>query len=95
VVTIAVVLTAGTASAAQYPARSDTGWTHANKRDCCNDAIAQAQQNSALVCQNVGGTPSPLRGGVQRRGYCQWESDVDHDGVTVFRCQAEATVPCR
>lgn len=93
--TIAVLLTATAVSAAQYPARSDTGWVHANKRDCCNDAIAQAQQNSAIVCQNAGGTPSPLRGGVQRRGSCAFEYAVTDDGVTVFRCSGEATIPCR
>jgi hypothetical protein len=92
---LALLLTATTASARQYPARSDTGWTHANKRDCCNDAIAQAQENSAIVCRNAGGTPRPLRGGVQRRGSCAWESAVDDDGVTVFRCSGEATMPCR
>jgi len=89
------VVTAGTASAGQYPGRGDTGWIDAGKRECCNEAIALAQQDSAMVCRNVGGTPTPLRGGVQRRGFCQWESTVDDDGVTLFRCYAEATIPCR
>jgi hypothetical protein len=95
VMTVAVSLVATAASAAQYPARSDTGWVHVHKRDCCNDAVAEAQRNSARVCENAGGTPSPLRGGVQRRGTCTWESAVADDGVTVYRCTAEATVPCR
>jgi hypothetical protein len=33
-------------------------------------------------------------GALQRRGFCSWESAQDDDGVTVFRCLAEATVPC-
>jgi hypothetical protein len=86
---------AANASAGQYPGRGDTGWINAGKRDCCNEALARAQQDSAVACRTVGGTPSPMRGGVQRRGFCQWESDVDDDGVTFFRCYAEATVPCR
>jgi hypothetical protein len=81
--------------AGQYPGRGDTGWIEAGKRECCNEAIAFAQQDSMAVCRNVGGTPSPLRGGVQRRGYCEWQSAVDDYGVTFFRCVSEATVPCR
>jgi hypothetical protein len=91
----AIALGAATASAGQYPGRGDTGWVVAGKRECCNEAIAQAQNDSAATCQMVGGTPNPMRGGVQRRGFCQWESAVDDDGVTHFRCYAEATVPCR
>jgi len=83
------------AAAAQYPGYGDTRWIHAGKRDCCNEAIALAQNESAAACRNVGGTPSPTRGGVQRRGFCQWESAVDDDGVTLFRCYAEASIWCR
>src|SRR5690242_4658568 len=68
------------AAAGQYPGRSDTGWVDAGKRECCNEAIALAQRESATLCRNVGGTPSPMRGGVQRRGTCQWESAVHDDG---------------
>ena len=84
-----------TAEAGQYPAWGDTGWNHHSKRDCCDDAIALAQQESAAACRNVGGTPSPTRGGVQRRGYCQWESTPTADGTTIFRCYAEASIWCR
>lgn len=92
---LAFAASATTATAAQYSGRGDTGWIQAGKRECCNEAIAQAQENSAILCVNVGGTPSPMRGGVQRRGFCNWESAQDDDGVLHFRCQAEATVPCR
>ncbi len=67
----------------------------AGKRDCCNEAIALAEEDSAIACRNVGGMPSPMRGGAQRRGFCSWESRRDDDGVLGFRCQAEATVSCR
>ena len=90
-----IAMSAISASAGQYPGRGDTGWIDAGKRECCNEAIALAQQDSAVACRNVGGMPSPMRGGVQRRGFCQWESAVDDDGVTHFHCYAEATVPCR
>jgi len=86
---------AASARATQYSGRGDTGWVHVGKRDCCNDAIGRAQQESVLACENAGGVPAPMRGGVQRRGSCFWESARDDDGVTVFRCQAEATVWCR
>lgn len=92
---LALLGDASTAGATQYPGRGDTGWVHVGKRDCCNDAIGRAQEASALVCENAGGVPAPMRGGVQRRGSCAWESAVDDDGVTVFRCQAEASVWCR
>jgi hypothetical protein len=94
-VTLAFLLIAPGAFAGQYPGRGDTGWVYAGKRECCNEAIALAQEDSAIACRNVGGTPSPMRGGVQRRGFCSWESDRDDEGVLGFRCQAEATVPCR
>jgi hypothetical protein len=90
-----IALAASDAAAGQYPGRGDTGWVLAGKRDCCNEAIALAQQDSAAVCHSVGGSPNPMRGGVQRRGYCQWESAVGNDGLTRFHCWAEATIPCR
>ncbi len=90
-----LVLAAAAAEASQYPAWGDTGWNHVNKRDCCNDAIGIAQQESAAACVNIGGTPSPTRGGVQRRGSCTWESTRDGDGHTIFRCYAEASIWCR
>ena len=92
---IAMVAGAGDAWSGQYPGRGDTGWVHAGKRDCCDHAIALAQNESAVGCQNTGGTPNPLRGGVKRRGFCEWESATDDDGAVLFRCYAEASVPCR
>ena len=90
-----IVLLVSPAWAGQYPARSDTGWVYASKRECCNGAIAMAQEYSAAACYNVGGVPRPMRGGVQQRGFCTWESMRDTSGAVLFRCQAEASVPCR
>jgi hypothetical protein len=92
---LALLLLVPPALAGQYPGHGDTGWVYVGKRDCCNEAIALAQADSAAVCRNTGGTPAPMHGGVQRRGQCAWESAQDDDGVTAFRCQAEATVWCR
>jgi hypothetical protein len=92
---VALVLLAAPVSAGQYPARADTGWVYASKRECCNGAIAMAQEYSAAACRNIGGRPSPMHGGVQRRGFCAWESTRDAGGAILFRCQAEASVPCR
>jgi len=83
------------AGAAQYPARSDTDWVYASKRDCCDGAIAMAQQYSMDACRTSGGMPSGMRGGVQRRGFCTWQSTQDASGAVLFRCQAEASAPCR
>ena len=90
-----ILLCASSAAAGQYAGRGDTGWVEAGKRQCCDEAIARAQEDSAAACRLAGGAPNPLRGGIQRRGFCQWESAVDDDGVRLFRCYAEATVPCR
>jgi hypothetical protein len=91
----ALALLAGSASAREFPGWGDTGWAYASKRECCNGAVAIAQQYSAQACIDIGGTPSPLRGGVQRRGFCTWETASDDSGAALFRCYAEATVPCR
>ncbi len=88
-------LCASSAYAGQYPAYGDTGWVYASKRDCCNAAIGIAQNESAAACLNAGGRPTSMRGGVQRRGFCNWESAPDGGGGTLFRCQAEATIQCR
>jgi len=94
-IALALAATATVASARQYPGRGDTGWIYASKRDCCDEAIGRAQQDSAAVCESSGGIPSAMRGGVQRRGSCAWESNRDAAGDVVFRCTAEATVLCR
>jgi hypothetical protein len=91
----ATVLSTSAAWSGQYPAWGDTGWVYVSKRECCNAAIAIAQEQSAAACVNSGSEVRPMRGGVRRRGSCTWQSNRDTSGVTVFRCRAEATVSCR
>ena len=96
VVAIAVagaLLAASRVFAAQYPAWGDTGWVYASKRDCCDGAVQIAQEYSAQACYDAGGVPRPTTG--TRRGVCQWDSQRDAWGRTVFRCQAEAALWCR
>jgi hypothetical protein len=88
-----VVLGAWAAHAAQYPAWGDTGWVYASKRDCCNAAIAIAQQYSANACATSGGVPRPTSG--IQRGSCQWDWMQAEDGGMLYRCYAESSVWCR
>ena len=78
---------------AQYPGWGDTGWVYASKRDCCNAAIAIAQEYSAEACINSGGVPR-LKSGVQR-GTCDWQWMQDAEGNILHRCSGEAAVWCR
>jgi hypothetical protein len=82
------------ADASQYPAWGDTGWVYASKRDCCNAAIAIAQEYSAQACSNTGGVPRPPMGGGQR-GSCTWQWMQDADGNVLYRCEGEAALWCR
>lgn len=91
----AVVGAAAPATAAQYVGRSETDWIHTSKRECCDDAIARAQDASAVACENAGGSPAPPRADVQRRGSCAWEATTDEASVTVYRCRGEAAASCR
>jgi hypothetical protein len=94
-VVVATILVAATgASAAQYQAWGDTGWVYASKRECCDAAIAIAQDQSAALCLNTGGVPRPPMGN-GRRGVCTSEWSQDGSGGMVYRCYAEAALWCR
>jgi hypothetical protein len=82
------------ARGAQYPGWGDTGWVYASKRDCCNAAIAIAQDYSAQACVNSGGVPRPFSGGAQR-GSCSAEWMQDAEGGVLYRCYGEAAIWCR
>lgn len=92
---LAVASGASPAGAASHTAHGETDWIHTSKRECCNDAIARAQDASGVACENAGGSPTPTRGGVQRRGSCAWETTTDDVGVVIYRCRADAAVSCR
>src|SRR5215510_3537340 len=78
------------ARAAQYQGWGDTGWVYASKRDCCNGAIALAQQYSMNACVDSGGVPRPTTG--MQRGSCQWDWTQDGSGNMLYRCYGEAAV---
>lgn len=88
-----LITSAVTAEAGQYPGWGDTGWVYVNKRDCCNSAIAIAQDYSIQACAEAGGVPRPTSG--SRRGTCKAEWTQGADGTMVYRCYGEAAVWCR
>jgi hypothetical protein len=90
---IALVALAAPAWGAQYPGWGDTGWAFYSKRDCCTQAIALAQEDSAGRCLDAGGRPRPTSG--IQRGSCEWDWTTDDYGRQVFRCVSEAAVWCR
>jgi hypothetical protein len=91
----ASLLLAGNARASGYEGWGDTGWNWLNKRDCCNEAIAFATQDSMDRCLRSGGRPRSLKGGGQR-GNCRWEWMQDEQtGEVVYHCVASASVWCR
>lgn len=86
-----LVLQSAPACADDYEGYGDTGWTEDNKRDCCDDAVDLAQQDSAGQCRAAGGNPRSARG--LDRGLCDWDVQGDDDDAT-YRCTAKAEVPC-
>lgn len=89
VLVVAMVAIPGAARA--YQGYGDTGWTEDNQRDCCDDAVAAAQQDSANACINAGGHPK-IRNQFSR-GMCDWQAQGDGDDQ-VYRCTATADVDC-
>lgn len=84
------------ASAVSYSGFGDTGWTNANKRDCCRSALALAEQDSIYHCAFAGGEaklyPPANRKGT--RGDCEW--DGRGDGMNrVYRCTAKTDIYCQ
>ena len=75
--------------------RSDTGYAHRNKRDCCESAILKAQDDSVQRCRLTGGFPDFRFRSSSARGKCKWERQRDPYGRTVYRCTATASVRCR
>jgi hypothetical protein len=80
------------AAASDYTGWGDTGWKHDNKRDCCEDAVWLAQEDSIRRCELAGGQARVPSGTM--RGFCDWEARGDRRDE-VFRCKAEAKVACR
>ena len=82
------------AGASEYAGWGDTGWVYASKRECCNAAIAIAQEYSMEACLGAGGVPRPMRGGA-KRGWCEAQRTPAPGGGVLYRCLSESTVWCR
>jgi hypothetical protein len=83
---------AAPAMAGSYQGYGDTGWTHDNKRDCCDDAGWLAQDDSAYRCESAGGHPKITSGTI--RAVCDWDArGAGRDRI--YRCTASTTVHCR
>lgn len=86
------LLTPPAALAGTYQGWGDTGWSHDNKRDCCDDAIWLAQDEAIAACEDAGGRARVRSGST--RGTCDWDargSSFDR----VYRCKAQSSVDCR
>jgi hypothetical protein len=89
---IASAIAASVATAAEYEGASNTGWIWDNQRDCCDEAVALAQQDSAQRCLASGGAPRMPQG--LGRGMCEWNARGDAL-ERVYLCTATARVPCQ
>lgn len=87
-----VFLLPAVSSATSYEGYGDTGWSHDNKRDCCDDAVWLAQEHAILACEDAGGQPRVRSGSA--RGSCDWDAKgASYDRV--YRCTARTRVDCR
>jgi len=91
---LAAMIVPVVASAERYPGWGDTGWVYASRRDCCNAAIAIANDYSARGCVDAGSVPNPMRGGA-KRGTCNVQRMSDGAGGVLYRCYGEAAIWCR
>ncbi len=80
------------AGAESYQGWGDTGWSFDNKRDCCDEAVWLAQDDSARLCEMSGGHPR-IRSG-SSHGLCDWDSRGS-GRERVYRCTARTEVYCR
>lgn len=80
------------ALATSYKGWGDTGWNFYDKRDCCEEAVWLAQEDSMIQCENAGGAPKVRSGST--RGLCDWDA---RGGTAdrIYRCTATADVYCR
>ena len=81
------------ASAGNYKGYGETGFVHDRKRDCCDEAVELAAEDSALSCERAGGFADydPRR----VRGSCEAEWRQDRRGDLVYSCRSTVTVRCR
>ena len=80
------------AHAGSYYGWGDTGWAFYDKRECCEEAVWLAQEESISLCENAGGHAKVRSGST--RGMCDWDARGDSRD-RVYRCTAKANVLCR
>ncbi|MBI5507049.1 MAG: hypothetical protein HY899_19855 [Deltaproteobacteria bacterium] len=85
-------LAPATALASSFGGWGDTGWSHYDKRECCEDAVWLAQDDAAARCEASGGVPR-IRSGTTR-GLCDWDARGGGSD-RVYRCTAKTDVYCR
>jgi hypothetical protein len=90
---VVVTLTGGVATAGSYKGYGETDFVHTRKRDCCEDALALAAENSARSCERAGGFADydPRR----LRGSCSSTSRRDGHGNSWYSCRSSVSVRCR
>lgn len=89
---LALLAAPGLAEAASYKGWGDTGWNFDNKRDCCEEAVWLAQEDSIRQCLDAGGRPKVRSGST--RGLCDWDAEGSSFD-RVYRCTANSEVYCR
>ncbi len=78
--------------ASSFGGWGDTGWSHYDKRECCEDAVWLAQEDGIERCEASGGS-AKVRSGTTR-GVCDW--DARGGGRDrIYRCTAKTDVYCR
>ena len=87
-----VLLAATPALATSYKGWGDTGWNFYDKRECCEEAVWLAQEDSIRLCEMAGGNAKVRSGST--RGLCDWDARGDARD-RVYRCTANAEVYCR
>lgn len=88
----AILSVATPAAATSYEGWGDTGWNWYDKRDCCEEAVWLAQEDSIGMCENAGGHAKVRSGST--RGLCDW--DARGSGRDrLYRCTAKTSVYCR
>jgi hypothetical protein len=89
----ALIFVPASGNAASYTGYSETGFEYTSKAQCCEDAVAMAQDESARACERSGGYADFRR--TSARGRCDWETRRGSSGRTIYGCTATAAVPCR
>ncbi len=86
-------MAAAASAAGGYKGYGSTGYEFDRKRDCCEEALLRAADDSAGACRRAGKLPDydPRR----LRGSCKSEWRQDGRGTVWYACESAVSVPCR